>query len=59
MNETEFEDIILTCCDCHKEYIWSSGEQTYFFSKQLSQPKRCPDCRKLRRVHLVPDNKVQ
>jgi len=50
----KLKDRVLYCCDCGKSFIFSSGEQAYFQSKNLSQPKRCPECRKKRRESIVP-----
>ena len=44
------EDQTLICEDCGKEFIFSVGEQEFYAEKGLTNtPKRCPDCRKLRR----------
>lgn len=58
LNKLETKDIIITCCDCGRDFTFSRGEQLYFKSKKLSPTKRCPDCRKLRRVSIVPDEGV-
>ena len=54
-SEHNSRDVILVCCDCNGPFHFSVGEQFFFASKQLSQPKRCPVCRKKRRSTLVPD----
>lgn len=36
----------LWCKDCHKMFIFSEDEQTFFASKHWSDPVRCHDCRK-------------
>jgi hypothetical protein len=50
----EYQDKTLICLDCFKEYIWTSGEQRFFASKNppLQQPKRCLECRKRRRLTI-------
>jgi len=48
-----FVDLNLICCDCGKAFTWAAGEQAYFESKELSQPKRCKACRELRRQRIV------
>ena len=49
-NSTEqFDDILLTCKDCGKDYTWEKGEQAFYFSKSLARPQRCPACHKLRK----------
>ena len=41
-----FQDRTLTCRDCASEFVFSSGEQTFFSSKGLlNDPQRCPSCR--------------
>ena len=41
-----FQDRTLTCRDCAGEFVFSSGEQTFFSSKGLlNDPQRCPACR--------------
>jgi len=49
----DFVDLVLPCCDCGKAFTWAAGEQAYYKSKELSQPKRCPACRELRRKRIV------
>lgn len=53
MEKIKFIDKPLTCVDCEEEFIFSAGEQAYFQSKQLSVPRRCPECRRRRRESLV------
>ncbi len=41
-----FQDRTLTCRDCRETFVFSSGEQTFFASKGLTNdPQRCPACR--------------
>jgi len=42
----EFTDRILTCVDCGGEFIFTAGEQLFFFDKQFkNDPKRCKLCK--------------
>ena len=42
----EFIDRILTCADCGGEFIFTAGEQLFFFDKQFTNdPKRCKPCK--------------
>ncbi len=42
----EFLDRILTCADCGGEFIFTAGEQLFFFDKQFkNDPKRCKPCK--------------
>lgn len=54
-NSLKVENKVLVCVDCGAHFVFSSGEQRYFFSKGLSIPKRCPNCRQKRRETLVPE----
>jgi Zn finger protein HypA/HybF involved in hydrogenase expression len=56
MNKISFSDVNITCMDCGKIFIFSAGEQAFFASKALSLPKRCPECRKQRKLSIVPDS---
>jgi CxxC-x17-CxxC domain-containing protein len=45
----EFVDRILTCTDCGGEFIFTAGEQLFFFDKQFkNDPKRCKPCKSKR-----------
>jgi CxxC-x17-CxxC domain-containing protein len=47
--EPQFVDRILTCSDCHGEFIFTAGEQLFFFDKQFkNDPKRCKPCKSRR-----------
>jgi len=48
-----FTEKRLTCADCGQEFIFTEGEQRYFWSKGLSEPKRCKPCRMIRRRSIV------
>ncbi|MCL5985431.1 MAG: zinc-ribbon domain-containing protein [Actinobacteria bacterium] len=39
------EDIEIECIICGKTFVFSGGEQKWYQKRELSQPKRCPDCR--------------
>jgi CxxC-x17-CxxC domain-containing protein len=42
----EFQDRILTCVDCRKEFVWTAGEQQFFADKNFkNEPKRCKACK--------------
>jgi CxxC-x17-CxxC domain-containing protein len=42
----DFIDRLLTCVDCGKEFIFTAGEQLFFFDKQFkNDPKRCKPCK--------------
>ena len=46
-----YEDEKLVCEDCGAEFDFTAGEQEFYAEKGLvNKPKRCPACRKQRRV---------
>lgn len=45
----EFKDRLLTCIDCGCEFIFTAGEQLFFYDKQFkNDPKRCKPCKSKR-----------
>ena len=57
MNQQRFHDKLLRCCDCGQGFVFTAGEQAYYKSKGLSEPKRCKQCRELRKQTLIPSPK--
>ena len=48
-------DKILTCRDCHNQFVWTVGEQIFFREKGLQNiPARCDACREVRRQKDFP-----
>jgi CxxC-x17-CxxC domain-containing protein len=46
------EDKIITCKDCHNQFVFTAREQQFFAEKGFqNQPQRCRDCRSARRTH--------
>lgn len=42
----EFVDRLLMCSDCGQQFIFTAGEQIFFFDKQFkNDPKRCKPCK--------------
>jgi CxxC-x17-CxxC domain-containing protein len=42
----DFADRILKCSDCGTEFVFTAGEQLFFFDKQFkNDPKRCKLCK--------------
>jgi DNA-directed RNA polymerase subunit RPC12/RpoP len=58
MSDIKLKGKKLICVECEKEFSWSAGEQAYFHSKQLAEPKRCPKCRKARKDSLAISRQV-
>lgn len=47
--EENFQDRILTCADCKGEFVFTAGEQLFFYDKQFkNDPKRCKPCKSRR-----------
>jgi CxxC-x17-CxxC domain-containing protein len=45
-----FDDRLLTCRDCGKDFVFTAGEQEFYASKGLQhEPRRCTECRNTRR----------
>lgn len=50
--QSEFNDRLLTCVDCHGQFVFTAGEQIFFLDKQFkNDPKRCKPC-KVKRATL-------
>lgn len=45
-----YKPIVSTCKECGKEFQLSPEEQSYFDSKRFVLPKRCKECRELRKT---------
>ena len=42
----DFVDKILKCADCGTDFVFTAGEQLFFFDKQFkNDPKRCKQCK--------------
>lgn len=45
-----FQDKVLSCKDCGKEFVFSANEQEFYASKGFeNEPGRCPECRSARK----------
>lgn len=40
----------IMCMDCGQPFIFTASEQDFYASKNLSQPKRCKDCRQKKKA---------
>ena len=40
----------LICQDCHQNFTFTEGEQSFYEMHEFSEPKRCPDCRKKKKA---------
>lgn len=49
----EFQDKMLKCMDCGTDFVFTAGEQAFFYDKRFSnEPKRCKSC-KARRTNQL------
>lgn len=39
----------IVCLDCGDTFPWTVEEQEFYRGRELSQPKRCPSCRRWRK----------
>ena len=53
-SETEFQDRPIGCVDCGEEFVWTAGEQLFFYDKGLkNEPKRCKPCKQAKNERLA------
>jgi len=46
----DFQDKVLVCRDCGKEFLFSAGEQAFYAEKGFqNEPTRCRNCRTARK----------
>ena len=52
----DFTDRIIHCLDCGGDFIFTAGEQLFFFDKQFkNDPKRCKPCKAKRAAGPVKE----
>ena len=44
--EGPFQDMTVTCKQYEITFVFTKGEQQFFQGKKMTQPARCPECRK-------------
>ena len=54
LRNANFEDRELRCVECDREFVFSRGEQYFFASKRFPDPRRCPECREIRKRTVAP-----
>ena len=43
---SEFQDRVLKCVDCGTEFVFTAGEQQFYYQKDFkNEPKRCRNCK--------------
>jgi CxxC-x17-CxxC domain-containing protein len=50
--ETKMPDVEITCAECGTSFPFTEREQDYYTERNLSQPKRCKQCRDARRANF-------
>lgn len=50
------EDKILQCVECPDTFEFTVGEQKYYNDKGFKEPKRCPICRKNKKLRNIRNN---
>lgn len=53
----EFQDRSLKCVDCGSDFVFTAGEQLFFYDKQFkNEPKRCKTCKAKRMAAIQGPN---
>lgn len=48
-----FQDQILQCRECGKDFTWTASEQEFYSQKGFQNaPVRCPDCRAAKKARM-------
>jgi hypothetical protein len=55
IRELAFIDKTIICIECEKPFVFTAGEQRFYYEKQLTIPKRCPQCRMYRKLTIRAD----
>jgi hypothetical protein len=48
-------DRTLTCRDCQQEFTFTEGEQQFFAQRGFTEPTRCAECRRKRKMERDAD----
>lgn len=42
----QYRDKVITCVECHGEFVFTAGEQVFYAEKGFkNEPKRCKNCK--------------
>jgi hypothetical protein len=47
---TEFQDRLVACADCGESFVWTVKEQVFHREHGHEPPRRCHECRRVRKV---------
>jgi len=50
MKPDEPVPVIIRCSDCDQNFTFTVGEQEFYADKGFTPPKRCRDCRAVRKA---------
>lgn len=54
-----YQDKVLVCQECGREFIWTAGEQEFYAEKGfVNEPRRCPECRAARKNKDKPPRQM-
>jgi CxxC-x17-CxxC domain-containing protein len=49
-----FQAAKIICIDCNQEFVWTEGEQHFFYDKGLKNPpKRCKTCKQAKNERIA------
>ncbi|UZQ83509.1 zinc-ribbon domain-containing protein [Thermoanaerobacter sp. RKWS2] len=49
-----YQDKVLVCKDCGKEFVWTAGEQQFYAEKGFqNEPVRCKACREAKKEETI------
>ncbi len=51
-------DKTLRCVECGEDFEFAEGEQAFYKKKDLSEPKRCKECRAAKRANREAGEQV-
>jgi len=60
--EGPLQDMTVTCKQCEVTFVFTRGEQRFFQGTKMTQPARCPECRKWireKRAETASKNRFQ
>lgn len=48
----DFQDRVLKCTECGADFVFTAGEQQFYYEKEFrNEPKRCKACKQKRQNH--------
>ena len=51
--QKKYENKYLICQDCGKKFLFSTKSQKHFESKGWNEPKRCKECRDIKKIRFL------